>query len=116
MSTPSSAYNELIAAQLRKATADLRNIQQLLTQEEVSKLIDARERYGLTGPSKSAPSCPVTAGSPPPSSRESAPTATIASKAAEAKPQDGSGKITVTREELAAIVEDALRQTGKRRW
>lgn len=90
--------------------------QQLLTQEEVSKLIDARERYGLTGPSKSAPSCPVTAGSPPPSSRESAPTATIASKAAEAKPQDGSGKITVTREELAAIVEDALRQTGKRRW
>src|SRR5512146_445792 len=42
--------------------------QQLLTQEEVSKLIDARERYGLTGPSKSAPSCPVTAGSPPPSS------------------------------------------------
>src|ERR1043165_6335248 len=29
--------------------------QQLLTQEEVGKLIDARERYGLSGPSKSVP-------------------------------------------------------------
>ena len=83
--------------------------QQLLSQDDVSKLIDARERYGLTGPGKSVPACPVTAGSGPPPSRESwAP-----AKAADAKPD---GKITVTREELAAIVEDALRQTGKRRW
>jgi L-fuculose-phosphate aldolase len=92
--------------------------QQLLTQDEVSKLIDARERYGLSGPAKGTAGCPVTAGSAPPPSRESAPALSFASaKGGEgAKPQDGSGKITVTREELAAIVEDALRQTGKRRW
>ena len=89
--------------------------QQLLTQDEVSKLIDARERYGLTGPSKSVPACPVTAGSAPPQSRESAP-AGAPSIASAKTPQDGGGRITVTREELAAIVEDALRQTGKRRW
>ena len=82
--------------------------QQLLTQDEVGKLIDARERYGLTGPPKSAPSCPVTASSPG---------APAPAKGLETpKPREGSGKITVTREELAAIVEDALRQTGKRRW
>ncbi len=86
--------------------------QQLLTQDDVGKLIDARERYGITGPSKSTPACPVTAGAAPPATRESAP----GGKAAEGKGHDGSGKITVTREELAAIVEDALRQTGKRRW
>ncbi|HEX9118980.1 MAG TPA: class II aldolase/adducin family protein [Terriglobales bacterium] len=92
--------------------------QQLLTQDEVSKLIDARERYGLTGPAKGTAACPVTAGSAPPPPRESAPAPSFASaKGGEApKPQDGGGKITVTREELAAIVEDALRQTGKRRW
>jgi L-fuculose-phosphate aldolase len=90
--------------------------QQLLSHDDVSKLIDARERYGLTGPSKSVPACPVTAGSPPPASRESVPVAAMAAVKGESKSQDGSGKITVTREELAAIVEDALRQTGKRRW
>jgi L-fuculose-phosphate aldolase len=89
--------------------------QQLLSQDDVSKLIDARERYGLTGPSKSVPACPVAAGSPPPVSRESATAASfVPAKSGEARSQDG--KITVTREELAAIVEDALRQTGKRRW
>ncbi len=92
--------------------------QQLLTQDDVSKLIDARERYGLSGPAKGTAACPVTAGAAPPPSRESAGALSFASaKGGEAaKPQDGSGKITVTREELAAIVEDALRQTGKRRW
>ncbi|MBZ5631297.1 MAG: class II aldolase/adducin family protein [Acidobacteriia bacterium] len=92
--------------------------QQLLTQDEVSQLIDARERYGLSGPAKGTAACPVTAGAALPPSRESAPAVSFASaKGGEApKPQDGSGKITVTREELAAIVEDALRQTGKRRW
>ncbi|MGZ4823524.1 MAG: hypothetical protein ACXVZT_02835, partial [Terriglobales bacterium] len=69
-------------------------------------------RYGITGPSKSVPACPVTAGPVPATSRESAPVA-AAARAAEARPD---GRITVTREELAAIVEDALRQTGKRRW
>lgn len=92
--------------------------QQLLTQDEVSKLIDARERYGLSGPAKGTAACPVTAGSAPPPSQESAGALSFASvKGGEgAKAQDGGGKITVTREELAAIVEDALRQTGKRRW
>jgi L-fuculose-phosphate aldolase len=89
--------------------------QQLLTQDEVSKLIDARERYGLTGPAKGTAACPVTAGSAPSASRESVPAASFApTRGGESKSQDG--KITVTREELAAIVEDALRQTGKRRW
>jgi len=89
--------------------------QQLLTQDEVSKLIDARERYGLSGPAKGTAACPVTAGSAPPPSRESAPAASFApARGGESKSQDG--RITVTREELAAIVEDALRQTGKRRW
>jgi L-fuculose-phosphate aldolase len=81
--------------------------QQLLTQDEVSKLIDARQRYGITGPAKDLPSCPITASS------GAAATSFAAIKGGET-PQDG--KITVTREELAAIVEDALRQTGKRRW
>ncbi len=45
MSTPSSAYNELISAQLRKATTELRNIQQLLTDNaiDVRVLLDFRE-------------------------------------------------------------------------
>jgi L-fuculose-phosphate aldolase len=90
--------------------------QQLLTQDEVGKLIDARERYGLTGPGKGTAGCPVTAAAVSQPSRESASFAST--KAGDpSKPRDGSsGKITVTREELAAIVEDALRQTGKRRW
>ncbi len=87
--------------------------QQLLTQEEVGKLIDARERYGISGPAP-AGACPVTAASAPSEGRESA--RPPGRGAGEAKHEDGSGKITVTREELAAIVEDALRQTGKRRW
>ncbi len=83
--------------------------QQLLTQDDVSKLIDARERYGISGPAQAA-ACPVTAGATASGGRESAPAAATTT----GKAQDG--KITVTREELAAIVEDALRQTGKRRW
>lgn len=41
----SSAYNELISAQLRKATSDLRNIQQLLKQDAIDArvLLDFRE-------------------------------------------------------------------------
>jgi len=84
--------------------------QQLLSHDDVSKLIDARERYGLTGPPKSTPACPVSAGPTPVPARESV---AAAAKTTEAR---ADGKITVTREELATIVEDALRQTGKRRW
>jgi L-fuculose-phosphate aldolase len=90
--------------------------QQLLSQDDVSKLVDARERYGLTGPSKSVPGCPVTAGPSPQPARESAGFAQAKPDGSKAADGATAGKITVTREELAAIVEDALRQTGKRRW
>jgi L-fuculose-phosphate aldolase len=91
--------------------------QQLLSQEDVSKLVDARERYGLTGPAKSVPGCPVTAGpAAQPAARESAGFAQAKPDGSKAAEGARAGKITVTREELAAIVEDALRQTGKRRW
>jgi L-fuculose-phosphate aldolase len=75
---------------------------QLLSQEEVSKLMVVREKYeGTTTAAPMAPGCPVTAEAPAPVPGASGP---------------ASGeRISVTREELAAIVEDALRQ-GKRRW
>ena len=79
--------------------------QQLLSDEDVGKLMEARTRYeGVTTAAPQAPSCPVTAGVP------SAPTA-------RASPPGGSGqdRVSVTREELAGIVEDAMRHT-KRRW
>jgi L-fuculose-phosphate aldolase len=78
--------------------------QQLLTDSEVGKLIEARERYGITA--KRVPGCPVTAGAP-------AETTTAESRASSGNANGD--KLTVTREELAAIVEDALRHT-KRRW
>ena len=90
--------------------------QQLLSQDDVSKLVDARERYGLTGPSKTVPGCPVTAGPGAQAARESAGFAQAKPDGSKASDGAAPGKITVTREELAAIVEDALRQTGKRRW
>ncbi|HSA93939.1 MAG TPA: class II aldolase/adducin family protein [Terriglobales bacterium] len=76
--------------------------QQLLSQEDVSKLMVAREKYeGVSSAAAMAPGCPVTASD------------------VAAAPTPGSGKpperITVTREELAAIVEDAMRHS-KRRW
>ncbi len=45
MSNPTSAYNELISAQLRKATSELRQLQQLLTQEGIDPrvLLDFRD-------------------------------------------------------------------------
>jgi L-fuculose-phosphate aldolase len=79
--------------------------QQLLSDEDVGKLMEARTRYeGVTTAAPQAPGCPVTAGVP------SAP-------AARASPPGGSGqdRVSVTREELAGIVEDAMRHT-KRRW
>src|SRR5512146_1469593 len=78
--------------------------QQLLTEEDVGKLVDARERYGISGPARQA-GCPVAAPAKAPE----------AARPAAAAAGDGSDKITVTRKELAAIVEDALRHT-KRRW
>ncbi len=83
--------------------AHLLGRQQLLSQEDVGKLMEARTRYeatsGLRAPNQ--PNCPVTAGS------------TIAQAAPAGAPQQD--KFLVTREELVAIVEDAVRHS-KRRW
>ncbi len=91
--------------------------QQLLTDSEVGKLIEARERYGITA--KNVPGCPITAAGqvtkPPdtPTSAASAPPR--AGSAGQTWGTQGGEKFTVSREELASIVEDALRYT-KRRW
>jgi len=82
--------------------------QQLLSQEDVSKLMVVREKYeGTTTAAPMVPGCPVTAEEPV--SAAASPAGPGAAKPPAAE------RITVTREELAAIVEDALRQ-GKRRW
>ena len=77
--------------------------QQLLGAEDVSKLIEARERYFGPGaaPKASGPECPVAAPA------GTAPAATPAGTTEE--------RLLVTREELSSIVEDALRHS-KRRW
>ncbi len=78
---------------------------QLLTDEDVGKLMIAREKYeGVTSAAPRAPGCPVT---------EPGQAATPA-RAAQA-PSGSGDKFLVTREELASIVEDAMRNT-KRRW
>jgi L-fuculose-phosphate aldolase len=77
--------------------------QQLLSGEDVRKLVVARERYGISTPSSLTAACPVTADAAPQSA---------ALAAAEA---NGGDRISVTREELMTIVKDAVRNT-KRRW
>jgi len=77
--------------------------QQLLSDEDVRKLVVAREKYGITTPAAQGAGCPVTAPAALP------PAARTAAQA------DGSERFSVTREELASIVNDAVRNT-KRRW
>ncbi len=82
--------------------------QQLLTEEDVGKLMTAREKYEATSGSRapSAPDCPIT------SSNNSG----MMETAAGGRQQEGSQeRFLVTREELTAIVEDAVRH-NKRRW
>lgn len=68
--------------------------QELLGNSEVEKLMQARRRYeGITTAADAAPGCPIT--------RESA--------------GAGEERITVTREELIRLVEEASREP-KRRW
>jgi L-fuculose-phosphate aldolase len=75
---------------------------QLLSKDEVGKLLEAREKYeGVTTAAAAAPGCPVTANEP-------------GAPAAKAASADGE-RFVVTREELNAIVEDAVRHS-KRRW
>ncbi len=75
--------------------------QQLLSEDDVRKLVVAREKYGISTPSQQGAACPVTSpGQPQP---------------APAVPAAVSDPISVTREELLSIVQDAVRNT-KRRW
>ena len=76
--------------------------QQLLSGEDVRKLVVARERYGISTPPAQGAGCPVTADVP-------------AAPAAHASADDGQERILVTREELMSIVKDAVRNS-KRRW
>ena len=77
--------------------------QQLLSGEDVRKLVVARERYGISTPVQQGAGCPVTADA-------QAPPVAHASAA-----EDGQERFSVTREELTSIVKDAVRNT-KRRW
>lgn len=75
---------------------------QLLSRDDVSKLMVAREKYeGITTAAKPSTMCPVTASDAAPSQ------AAMAVGSQE--------RFVVTREELAGIVEDAMRHS-KRRW
>jgi len=74
--------------------------QQLLSDEDVSKLVVAREKYGISTPVQQAAGCPVTASAQP------------TARAAEGNAEE---RFSVTREELMSIVKDAVRNT-KRRW
>jgi hypothetical protein len=73
------------------AVAEMLGGASVLPREEVRKLIDARGRYGFVSRSGAAPGCPVAAEDLPPQSHE---------------------KFWVTRDELVALVEEALRQKG----
>ena len=67
----------------------------LLPRAEVDKLIDARTRYGVKSKAAGAPGCPVTAED-------------LGARAGAA----GNGKFEVTREELIALVDEAVRARG----
>lgn len=81
--------------------------QQLLSDDDVSKLMVAREKYEGTGSvAARSTSCPVTSSGAPPSN---------CSIAQQAAAEHNGERISVTREELSSIVEDAVRHS-KRRW
>lgn len=67
----------------------------LLPSEEVQKLIEARGRYGFASSSVSEPGCPIPA-----------------EAASERAPADGEERFYVTRDELVALVEEAMRARG----
>ena len=66
--------------------AELLGGPKLLPRKEVDKLFDARSRYGIQSHSTSQPGCPVVA-----------------------EDMSASERITVTREELIALVDEAVR-------
>jgi L-fuculose-phosphate aldolase len=81
--------------------------QQLLSREDVGKLMSAREKYeatsGLRTPN--AADCPITSSSG----------SGVAAAHGNGQSHDSQNRFLVTREELTAIVEDAVRH-NKRRW
>jgi L-fuculose-phosphate aldolase len=77
--------------------------QQLLSGEDVRKLVGAREKYGISTPAEQGTGCPVTAD------------VHSQSTARSGTESDGPERFSVTREELMSIVKDAVRNT-KRRW
>lgn len=68
----------------------------VLPRDEVQKLIDSRTRYGIKAKVSGEPGCPVVAEDQPP---------TVSST-------PGGDKFVVTREELIALVDEALRARG----
>jgi len=81
-------------AQVSLAT-ELLGKQVLLSGRDVEKLLTARARYGVTTAARVTPSCPVTSDSP---------------GIAERGPAGGPERISVTREELEALIEEAVRK------
>jgi len=71
--------------------AELLGGPKVLPKQEVDKLLDSRARYGVNARSAGEPGCPV---------------------AAEEVTEAGERRFHVTREELVAMVEDALRARG----
>ena len=65
--------------------------QSLLSGGDVEKLLAARARYGSTTASEVNPECPVTSDAPAPQ------------------------RVSITREELEALIEEAVRQERARR-
>jgi hypothetical protein len=76
--------------------AELLGKQVLLSGRDVEKLLAARARYGTTTASTVSPGCPVTSDAP---------------TEAAGKPEC----ISVTREELESLIEEALRKDRARR-
>jgi L-fuculose-phosphate aldolase len=69
--------------------------QVLLSSEDVKKLLTARARYGSITASRMGPGCPVTADAP--------------------NSMGAGGRITVTQEELEALIQEAVRNDRARR-
>ena len=77
--------------------------QQLLSEEDVSKLVAAREKYGISTPGRQAGGCPVPGDAQP------------QTPAVSAGETGGPERSSVTREELISLLKNVVR-TPKRRW
>jgi len=86
--------------------AELLGGPKVLPRDEVSKLIDSRGRYGMPSRAGMEPGCPVVA--------EDAPSSQTAACGGPAPriSSDGEERYSVTRSELIALVDEALRARG----